>query len=51
MNEVRTPAKYASVSAPALVGDSLKIFNWAITADDKYITNPNAAPLNSFIST
>lgn len=51
MNEVRTPAKYASVSAPALVGDSLKIFNWAITADDKYITNPNSAPLNSFIST
>lgn len=51
MNEVRTPAKYASVSAPALVGDSLHIFNWAITADDKYITNPNAAPLNSFIST
>ena len=51
MNEVRTPAKYASVSAPALVGDSLRIFNWAITADDKYITNPNAAPLNAFIST
>ena len=51
MNEVRTPAKYASVSAPALVGDSLNIFNWAITADDKYITNPNAAPLNAFIST
>lgn len=51
MNEVRTPAKYASVSAPALVGDSLHIFNWAITADDKYITNPNSAPLNSFIST
>lgn len=51
MNEVRTPAKYASVSAPALVGDSLHIFNWAITADDRYITNPNSAPLNSFIST
>ena len=51
MNEVRTPAKYASVSAPALVGDSLHIFNWAITADDKYITNPNSAPLNSFTST
>lgn len=51
MNEVRTPAKYASVSAPALVGDSLRIFNWAITADDKYISNPNSAPLNSFIST
>ena len=51
MNEVRTPAKYASVSAPALVGDSLRIFNWAITADDKYITNPNSAPLNAFIST
>lgn len=51
MNEVYTPAKYASVSAPALVGDSLRIFNWAITADDKYITNPNSAPLNSFIST
>lgn len=51
MNEVRTPAKYASVSAPALVSDSLHIFNWAITADDKYITNPNAAPLNAFIST
>ncbi|MGN1237024.1 MAG: hypothetical protein ACI4TS_06220, partial [Bacteroidaceae bacterium] len=51
MNEVRTPAKYASVSAPALVGDSLNIFNWAITADDKYITNPNSAPLNAFIST
>lgn len=51
MNEVRTPAKYASVSAPALVGDSLHIFNWAITADDKFITNPNSAPLNAFIST
>ena len=51
MNEVYTPAKYASVSAPALVGDSLHIFNWAITADDKYITNPTSAPLNSFIST
>lgn len=51
MNEVRSPAKYASVAAPALVGDSLHIFNWAITADDKYITNPNSAPLNAFIST
>lgn len=51
MNEVRTPARYASVSAPVLVGDSLNIFNWAITADDKYITNPNSAPLNAFIST
>ena len=51
MNEVRSPAKYASVSAPALVGDNLHIFNWAITADDKFITNPNQAPLNAFIST
>jgi uncharacterized surface protein with fasciclin (FAS1) repeats len=50
LNEVYTPASYASVSAPALVGDSLRIFNWAITADDKYITNPTSAPLNSFIS-
>lgn len=51
MNEVYTPARYASVSAPALVGDSLHIFNWAITADDRFITNPNSAPLNAFIST
>lgn len=51
MNQVYTPARYASVSAPALVGDSLRIFNWAITADDKFITNPNSAPLNAFIST
>lgn len=50
MNAVYTPARYASVSAPALVGDSLHIFNWAITADDRYISNPNSAPLNSFIS-
>lgn len=51
MNEVRTPATYASVSAPALVGDSLAIFNWAIRADESYINNPNSAPLNAFIST
>ena len=50
LNAVYTPASYAAVSAPALVGDSLHIFNWAITADDKYITNPTSAPLNAFIS-
>ncbi|MBQ0088710.1 MAG: hypothetical protein KBT27_05210 [Prevotellaceae bacterium] len=51
LNEVYTPAKYASVSAPALVGKNLHIFNWAITADDRYINDPNNAPLNAFIST
>lgn len=51
MNEVYTPAKYASVSAPVLVADSTVIINWAITADDEYITDPESAPLNAFIST
>ena len=51
MNEVYTPAKYASVSAPVLVADSTIIINWAVTADDAYITNPTSAPLNAFIST
>ena len=31
--------------------DSLRIFKWAITADDKYVANPNSAPLNEFFST
>ena len=30
MDEVLTPAKYASVSAPALVAKDMQIFNWAI---------------------
>lgn len=51
LNAVYTPATYAAVSAPALVSDSLNIFNWGITADDAYITNPNSSPLQSFIST
>ncbi len=51
LNAVYTPATYAAVSAPALVSDSLRIFNWAITADDAYITNPNSSPLQAFIST
>lgn len=50
MNQVFAPAKYAAVSAPALVGKDMKIFNWAISADDSYITNPNSAPLNAFFS-
>ncbi len=31
MNEVLTPARYAAVSAPALVAEDMKIFNFAIT--------------------
>ena len=50
MNQVFAPAAYAAVSAPALVGKDMKIFNWAISADDSYITNPNSAPLNAFFS-
>lgn len=51
MNEVRTPAQYASVSAPALVDKvNLNIMNWIITADDKYMNDPNNAPLNEFYS-
>ena len=50
MNQVFAPAAYAAVSAPALVGNDTKIFNWAISADDSYITNPNSAPLNAFFS-
>ena len=50
MDQVFAPAKYAAVSAPALVGKDMKIFNWAISADDSYITNPNSAPLNAFFS-
>lgn len=50
MNQVFAPARYAAVSAPALVGKDMKIFNWAISADDSYITNPNSAPLNAFFS-
>ena len=50
MNQVFAPAAYAAVSAPALVGKDMKIFNWAISADDSYITNPNPAPLNAFFS-
>lgn len=50
MNQVFAPAAYAAVSAPALVGKDTKIFNWAISADDSYITNPNSAPLNAFFS-
>ena len=50
MNQVFAPAAYAAVSAPALVGKDMKIFNWAISADDSYITNPNSAPLKAFFS-
>lgn len=50
MNTLFAPARYAAVSAPALVGQDMKIFNWAISADDAYITNPNEAPLNAFFS-
>ena len=50
MNQLFAPAKYAAVSSPALVGRDMKIFNWAISADDSYITNPNSAPLNAFFS-
>lgn len=50
LNKVYTPAKYASVSAPVLVNENTHIFNWTITADDAYVTNPNSAPLNSFFS-
>ena len=50
MNQVFAPAAYAAVSAPALVGKDMKIFTWAISADDSYITNPNSAPLNAFFS-
>lgn len=44
MNEVYSPADYACVAAPALVGDSFHIFNWAIRIDNegKYISDPNA---------
>ena len=50
MNKVYAPADYAAVSAPALVSTDKKIFDWAIHADDQFITNPNSAPLNSFYS-
>ena len=50
MNQVFAPAAYAAVSAPALVGKDMKIFNWAISADDSFITDPNRAPLNAFFS-
>lgn len=43
MNDVYSPADYACVAAPALVGDSFHIFNWAIRIDNesKYIQDPN----------
>ena len=50
MNQVFAPAAYAAVSAPALVGKDMKIFNWAISADDSFITDPNLAPLKAFFS-
>lgn len=46
INKVYSPAAYACVAAPALVGDSLKIFNWAITDDDKWLNNPGNANMN-----
>lgn len=50
LNEVYTPAKYASVSAPVLVADSTIIINWAVTCDDSYITSTSPY-LQAFMST
>lgn len=33
MDEVLTPAKYAAVSAPALVAEDMHIFNWALNQE------------------
>ena len=33
MDEVLTPAKYAAVSAPALVAEDMHVFNWAINQE------------------
>lgn len=40
LNKTVSPAEYASVSAPALVNDSLTIFNWAINYDREYVNMP-----------
>ena len=50
MNKVYTPARYAAVSAPVLVSDSARIFNWVITCDDPYQAAPASAPLQKNFS-
>lgn len=51
MNKTFTPATYACVAAPALVNDTLSIFNWAINVDEPYgATDPANAPLKAFMS-
>lgn len=50
LNEVYAPAAYAAISAPALVNNNMRIFNWAIHADDGYIDNSNNAVFNGWYS-
>lgn len=51
MNKVYAPADYAAVSSPALISTDMKIFNWAIHADDKLVNSGSSnAPLNALFS-